>query len=91
MKFIYSFIITILSISITYAQNSGFEIIPLKGRKMDYLSTSRSNVPLQTRSAAVINLPFVEDFSYNTPFQTPICGWIKMYMSTMIWLLIPPQ
>jgi hypothetical protein len=75
MKFLYTFFIAILSFSITYAQQSGFEITPLKGNP----SLGNTKPRLQTRSAALINLPFVEDFSYASPFPDPDI-WLDNYV-----------
>jgi hypothetical protein len=91
MKSIYIFLVLMSSFSITYGQNSSFEITPLKGRKMDESSLSRTSIPLPTRSAALINLPFVEDFSYNTTFPDPDL-WLdrKVYVNNDM-ALNPPS
>ena len=67
-SFLTSFLILISSICSLFGQNSdGFSIIPLKANdQLKYWSINPSNN--FSNSAASLQLPFVDDFSYQGPF-----------------------
>ena len=64
MKFSYAIIFILLSFSTTYAQYTGFELLPLSGYR------ALENAPIKARIRAIdsINLPFIDDFSYAGPY-----------------------
>lgn len=64
MKILYTFLFATLSFTIIYAQETTFQIVPLRS------NAALENAPWQAskRSAVSIELPFVDDFSYAGPF-----------------------
>ena len=67
MRFFYFFIFVIACFSNTYAQNDAFEIKPLSSNYNLQFAKSKAKL----RGVDSINLPFVDDFSYEGPYPDP--------------------
>ena len=65
MKFLYAVLAIMLSYSTIYAQTEGYEITPIKGNYK--LNTFKAKIT-QRSAPDSIDLPFIEDFSYDGPY-----------------------